>query len=334
VVDGTSTTLERAAGCGLDELGIIVVTHNHAGDVQRCLDSIECAAPGWHIDVIVRDCGSADGSVEVASHHPLSPQVVTGENIGFGAAVNESVDRFGSHVKHVLVLNPDAELVSSLEEILLNASAVGKYGCLGIRQLSPTGATVWSWDRFPGVRLEWLKALRRPLFQRSPDGYLANHRADWVMGSFLLVPRAVFQEVGGFDRRFFLFYEEVDLCRRIAERGYPVWHVNTPYYSHQRAGKDTPWREVSKLNSRRVYNKIWLTRSESLLCRIALSVRWLWDLVAPARPTDRVYAPLRLAATWNLLHAEIVDGRKVLRWTGRAHHVRQESHSDVGSTRR
>lgn len=252
--------------------------------------------------------------MDVAAQHPLHPRVIAGRNIGFGAAVNESVATLDEAVANILILNPDVYLVSPLQEILSAAELRAPFGCAGIRQMSPEGRTVWSWDHFPNVRLEWRKALRRPLLQRSPSGYDHDRQVDWVMGSFLLLPLSVFEEVGGFDDRYFLFFEEIDLCRRIVERGHAVWHLNDPYYVHRQEGKDTAWRQVAKLTSRHVYDRLWLTPFDAWVCRLAQTVRWVGDLVAPSSAKDRRYVGLRFAATWGICRADVKDGRARLRW--------------------
>jgi N-acetylglucosaminyl-diphospho-decaprenol L-rhamnosyltransferase len=295
-------------------LGIVIVTHNHASDISSCLDALAQPGNAASAQIVVRDCGSADETVAIAEEHPLAPIVIRGANIGFGPGCNDAAATLGDSVDMLLFLNPDTALGFALDELLTYIGKFERLGCVGVQQRDPSGKSiVWSWDLFPSPRLEWLKAMRRPLLQRSADGYTRDLDADWVMGSFLLIPRRVFAEVGGFDERFFLFNEEVDLCHRIKDSGYRVVHVNEFVYFHRRDNKDTLWREIVRINSRRIYDDKWLGHPAQFVCKLAQSYRWLTHLVRPTKPSDRRWAIPRLLATWNLLHAQTPHRRGRIR---------------------
>jgi GT2 family glycosyltransferase len=243
--------------------------------------------------------------VQVADAHPVVDVVVQGENIGYGRGMNAAFTHVDETWPTVLVLNPDTRLVTPLSEVLDAAASLGDYGCVGIRQVAPDGSWVPSWDDFPGPMLEWRKALRRPVRSRRPGAGDADRQVDWVMGSFLLLPRSVFAHVGGFDPHYFLFYEEIDLCRRLAVTGRPVWYLAGPVYEHRQDGKHSRWREVARWQGRRIYDQRWQGVLNRFLCRVALSVRWLLDALAPRRVRDRSDAVAHLLATWGLLRAEL-----------------------------
>ncbi|MFF0547219.1 glycosyltransferase [Nocardia thailandica] len=284
-------------------LGVVIVTYNNAGDLPRCLDALQTrAADAW---VVVRDCGSTDASVELAGHHPAVNQVLSGSNIGFGAACNEAVDSLKPDIEMILFLNPDTALGCDMSELLEYVTQFGAFGCVGIQQRSFNGDLVWSWDEFPTVRLEWQKARKAPLLQRSSTGYTSDRRVDWNMGAFLLIPRPAFELVEGFDERFFLFYEEIDLEHRLARAGRPTYYVNEFHYEHDRSDKATLWREVLRLNSRRAYDAKWLSKAQTVQCQIAQSYRWVQDALRPQRERDRRLVVPRLLATWGLIHAVV-----------------------------
>jgi GT2 family glycosyltransferase len=123
----------------------------------------------------------------------------------------------------------------------------------------------------------------------------------------LLVPREAFEGIGGFDESFFLFNEEVDLCHRLRDAGREVRYVNAFSYHHQRDDKDTLWREVLRISSRRHYDRKWLSRRQTLECQLAQSYRWLSHVRHPAKLGDRRLIVPRLLATWNFLDAELPD---------------------------
>lgn len=285
--------------------GIIIVTHNHRHDIARCLSSLQTAGAAVYGVTVIRDCGSEDGSADVAEEHQLECTVMRGENIGFGRACNEAVAALPKRVTHLLLLNPDTEILFSLgalaEAINTDPRFGPGFGCAGMRQVDAHGTLVWTWDFFPSVSLEWSKAIGRPLLQRSTDGYLRDREVDWVMGSLLVVPWLVFQQYEGFDPRYFLFYEEVDFCHRLRKGGLRVVYLNGFTYRHRQHGKASPWREVVRQNSRQIYDRRWLSPSEAFMCRCAQTIRWLRTLLLPSLSAERRYAFLRILATWGVL---------------------------------
>lgn len=284
-------------------LAVVVVTYNNEADLPRCLDALQDNAAGAH--VVVRDCGSSDQTVDIARQHAAAEKVIPGANVGFGAASNDAVRSFDRPIEMILFLNPDTAVDCDINELLEYVERFGEFGCVGIQQRSFAGDLVWSWDEFPTAPLEWLKARRSTLLQRSPAGYTEDRQVDWNMGAFLLVPFNAFQAAAGFDERFFLFYEEIDLCQRLAELGRPTYYVNKFQYQHDRSDKATLWREVLRLNSRREYDRRWLSSFDTLQCQLAQSYRWIQDFLRPQRARDRRLVVPRLLATWNLIHAVV-----------------------------
>ncbi|MBF6163060.1 glycosyltransferase family 2 protein [Nocardia cyriacigeorgica] len=283
-------------------LAVVIVTYNNQADLPVCLDALKAHGSGAY--VVVRDCNSTDDTVVIAKAHPAVSRVVTGDNVGFGAACNDAVRSIERPVEMLLILNPDTALDCDLADVLRYIERYGDgFGCIGIQQRSFADRLVWSWDEFPTPRLEWQKARSATLLQRSPTGYPHDRQVDWVMGAFLLVPRTSFEAVGGFDERFFLFCEEIDLCKRLAESGRPNYYVSEFHYLHDRSDKATLWREVLRLNSRRAYDRKWLSSVDTLLCQFAHTYRWIHDAIWPSDARARRLALPRLLATWNLIHA-------------------------------
>ncbi|MEV6562924.1 glycosyltransferase family 2 protein [Nocardia sp. NPDC051756] len=284
-------------------LGVVIVTYNNAIDLPRCLDAVQRNARG--AVVVVRDCESSDQSVAVAEQHPAVTQVISGANVGFGAACNEATRALGGDVQMILYLNPDTAIDCDVAGLLEYVTRFGEFGCVGIQQQSFSSDLVWSWDEFPTPALEWKKARQAVLLQRSPAGYTDDRRVDWNMGALLLVPRAAFDDAAGFDERFFMFYEEIDLQQRLAQLGRPSYYVNKFHYQHDRSDKATLWREVLRLNSRRKYDRKWLSRFDTVQCQVAQSYRWIQDAIRPQRARDRRLVLPRLLATWGLIRAVV-----------------------------
>lgn len=284
-------------------LGVVIVTHNNEHDLKRCLDSLQTIGNASDAYVIVRDCNSTDQTVELAKEHPIVSKVVVGENVGYGSGCNSAVQAIERPIEMVLILNPDTVLDFDVADLLSYVDRYPGFGCASVRQESFDGHLVWSWDEFPSSQLEWRKAKHTKLLQRSTDGYGCDRRVDWTMGAFLLIPYSEYKKVKGFDEQFFMFCEETDLCKRLNTKGAPTYYIDSFRFLHDRSDKGSLWREVLRINSRRMYDKKWLSRSETLACQFAHTYRWLHDAVHPARPRDRYLAFPRLLATWDLIHA-------------------------------
>lgn len=215
----------------LPRLDIVIVNWNAGALLQRCLDSIASAGTDGLVlsRVAVIDNASTDGSL-AALAQPKPPLAVIRNpvNAGFAAACNQGAA--GSTADYLLFLNPDVILDSdSLEGAIafMEAKDNQEIDISGIRLRDAEGRTQRCCARFPtpGRMVGHAFALDKLL-----PGLAAPHfLTEWdhedsrdvpqVMGAFLLIRRAAFERLGGFDERFFLYYEDVDLCRRLVAGG-------------------------------------------------------------------------------------------------------------------
>jgi N-acetylglucosaminyl-diphospho-decaprenol L-rhamnosyltransferase len=157
--------------------------------------------------------------------------VPLGENRGFGAGCNAGSQE--GDAPALLFLNPDARIdESSLRRLSDVLDRDPRVGVTAPRILEADGTLAWSQRRFPRLRSTYARALfLNRVFRgagwtdeliRDEQAYGQPGSPDWVSGACLLVRRSVFEAVGGFDERFFLYCEDKDLCRRIREAGYDV----------------------------------------------------------------------------------------------------------------
>ena len=159
-------------------------------------------------------------------------------NRGFARAVNEGCRL--SRGDWLLLLNPDTTTPPGfLEQAVARANDLvarePDAGIIGFRLENPDGSTQFSTGRFPSL----LGTLGRLLLPRHRRKYTVPEvpgrtKVDWVTGCCLLVRRACWDDLGGFDPDFFLYYEDVDLCRRAAERGWSVWYDPAVSLIHHR----------------------------------------------------------------------------------------------------
>jgi GT2 family glycosyltransferase len=213
----------------------IVVTHGPNPDLERCL-----AALAPQVDELV-----------VVANLPLELELPAGarllENdrpVGFGANVNRGVAETESDL--VVIANPDTEPARDAVAMLAEfASAGPRRGIIGPQLHYPDGRWQPSRRRFPTVtgtlvRRTPLRYLTRP-FERQRGHYLLDERpdepvqADWMLAAFLLLRRELLDELGGFDERFRLYGEDIELCYRAAKAGWERWYVPDALVTHQYA---------------------------------------------------------------------------------------------------
>lgn len=206
----------------------VVVTYRSANVITSCLDSI-AADRAPRSEVFVVDNASPDDSAGIAAAHGSAPRVVANRvNRGFGRACNQAAEL--SDADLLFFVNPDARIrpgvTRGLSSVLRGADR--RIVAAGPRVEVPGREGQAASAGFePSVRSvlgHYFLLSRLPLLGRwfAPLQLAANSPrrvVDWVGGAALMVSRAEFQRVGGFDRDLFLYMEDVDLCRRLREAG-------------------------------------------------------------------------------------------------------------------
>jgi GT2 family glycosyltransferase len=224
------------------KLSILVVSYNVRELLRRCLESTR------EHEVIVVDNASADGTVAmVRESFPGVKLLAWDQNRGFSAAVNAAAREATGDV--FLLLNPDAELPSGAANRMLSALA-GRSDAwaMGFRQVDADGRFQLAMGPKPGLFVELARKLVQDRLDRG-DTALGNlidriseaGRVGWVAGSSLLVHRHAFEKVGGFDERFFLYFEDIDFCIRLNSAGGAVYYdpyVTIVHHRGQSARRD------------------------------------------------------------------------------------------------
>ncbi len=217
---------DRASG-----ISIVIVSWNVLALLRECLNSLPGQLrPGD--EVIVVDNASADGTEpQLRADFPWVRVLQTGANLGFCAGVNRGI--IAGANPYLLVLNPDTRLQpGALDALraLLDRDPVT--AVVGPRLLNVDGSRQSSLRSFPtlatlAVESTPLRSL--PMLSRLVRCYHRENRSDahvqevdWVWGAAFLLRRAALEEAGGLDETYFMYSEEVDLCRRLADLG---WHV-------------------------------------------------------------------------------------------------------------
>jgi GT2 family glycosyltransferase len=223
------------------KLSIVIVSYNNAQDVEQCLKSIAAYGDiGTRTHEVILVKNSPETVVVPASLSATTRVIQNQNNLGFGQAANLGVARATG--EWVLLLNPDARLFASS---LLNAeiflTAHPKADIVGMQQFDGD-QPIATFGNYPSFWREVaaLCGISRVL----PVGRLVRPRAllrrhyqtagkrSWVGGGAMLIRRTTFLKHGGFDPNYFMYVEDIDLCRRIVATGGEVWYDPTSAVAH------------------------------------------------------------------------------------------------------
>jgi GT2 family glycosyltransferase len=198
-------------------LSVVVVSWNGAAYLGACLD----AARGHDREIVVVDNASSDDTVGLLrERHPDVQLLVNDANVGFARAANRGLGV--ARGRHVLFLNPDAivtdDAVAAARALL---DARPEVGLVGVAQRAADGRVIPTVEPFFS-----LAALRQPSHRRvsAPAGQNPVE-IDWCHGAFLLGRRDELRALGGYDERYFLYAEDMDLCFRVHETGKSVVYL-------------------------------------------------------------------------------------------------------------
>ena len=264
------------------DVSIVTVSHNVRDLVLGSLAALAGERDSTAIEVLLVDSASSDGTAEaVAAAFPWVRVLASRENLGFTGGNNRALRV--ARGRHVLLLNPDAEVrPGAVARLAAYLDANPDVGAVGPRLLWPDGSTQPSRRRFPGrltgfvegtVLQRWLGGwapIRRFYMADQPDD--RSHDVDWLVGAGLMVRRDVLERVGVFDDRFFMYSEEVDLCRRIKIAGWRVVYLpdaEVVHHEGKSSEQNLTARDLRFHESRFLYYAKHHGRGWSLLLRLA-----------------------------------------------------------------
>ncbi|MFA6254509.1 MAG: glycosyltransferase [Patescibacteria group bacterium] len=249
------------------DLSVIILNYKQKGLLKQCIKGIVTAQPQLDYELIVVDNNSGDDSlamvknmfkpelepgkhqVELPIVKPLKvPKIITIQavaNNGFAAGNNLGIKQ--AQGRYIMILNPDIAVVpGALEKMVDFMERNINAGIIGPKLINPDGSVQYSCRRFP----KFLTPIyRRTILgklsfaRKSTSDYLMtdfdhrnNQEVDWLFGACLLIRKSVLAKTGLFDERFFMYFEDLDLCRRVWEAGFKIIYfaqVEMVHY-HQR----------------------------------------------------------------------------------------------------
>ncbi len=221
------------------DLSIIIVNYNLGREINECLKSFQKLVINLSFEIIIVDNCSGKNEKEylIQLQKELAKEInnlhfyYLDKNIGFGGANN-----FGYNIsigKYICFLNPDTFLIENIFPTLLNIFDNNKdVGILGPKIINGNGQQEKSFGFFPNILTEMLNIFyllpKIEMLWMNKNTKLNSKdfvNVNWVTGSALLIRRNIFEEISGFDVSFFMYSEEIDLCKRVSEKKYLIGFV-------------------------------------------------------------------------------------------------------------
>jgi len=221
------------------DLSIVIVNYNNRGLLRQCLKSLfkTLASSSVSYKVVVVDNNSKDGSVDmVREEFPPARLIPLENNLGYAKAVNIGIKSI--ECNYYLILNMDTTIVqeNAIDKMVSFMEANKGVGLAGPKLINPNGTTQVSSCRFPKFMYP---IYRRTFLGKLPHAKKAIHKylmfdwdhnqsrpVDWVLGTGMIVRNEAIKQVGLMDERFFMYFEDVDWCRRFWENQWQVYYIH------------------------------------------------------------------------------------------------------------
>jgi hypothetical protein len=272
------------------DLSIVILNWNVRDLLDRCLASIK--SDRFALETIVVDNASSDDSVAlVRSKYPNVIVIANEANLGFTGGNNRGLE--ASHGRYVMVLNPDTEMIGdAIDRLIDYLDAHANVSAIGPQLLNPDRAIQSSRRRFPTLATglfesTWLQGLApRSVLQRfymddvSPD---ATQEVDWLTGACTVFKKSVLDQVGVYDdKNFFMYSEEVDLCKRVKMAGGQIVYLpeaKVIHYIGQSSDQVMAARHLYFQTSKVHYFRKHHGRFRAAIIRSFLLLSYLWQIV-------------------------------------------------------
>jgi GT2 family glycosyltransferase len=248
------------------DVSLVLVNYNTAYLFDELFAALAASRGALKLQVILIDNASRDGSVNILrTKYPNVELIENTMNVGFGRANNQALPWVRG--RYMLLLNTDAFVApDTLQTTLDFMDAHPRCGVLGVKLVGRDGALQPSCRYFP---TPWNVFLARTGLKRFFPGtrlvddmswdHASVRECDWVPGCFYLVRREVIERVGLFDPRFFLYYEEIDHCRRVRQAGWSVTYCPFTQVMHvagESAATDGPLTSGRQIFERQIESEL------------------------------------------------------------------------------
>lgn len=226
----------------MPDVAVVIVSYRSGPQIQDLLPTVRATTVELRITVANNAVGD-DLSTMLSSHPSIRLQEMGG-NLGYGSAVNE-VMRRAAPADWILVVNPDVVFRDgAIDELVRVGESDVRIGMVGPQILTAAGEVYPSARRLPSLRTGIGHALFSRVWRGNPwtHRYLSDRElpprqrdAGWLSGACLLIRGSVFRELGGFDEGYFMYFEDVDLGRRVGDAGYRNVYAPSAIITHSGA---------------------------------------------------------------------------------------------------
>jgi len=289
------------------DITVVVVNYNTGYLLDQMFEALKAATNNLQIEVIVVDNASNDNSVQILrQRYPDIRLVENNDNRGFGRANNQAVSLMRG--RYALLLNTDAFVsADTLVKTVQFMDAHPRCGVLGVKLVGSDGSLQPSCRYFPTPWNVFIQATGLSRFfprSRLVDDMSWDHasirQCDWVPGCYYLVRSEVIHQVGLFDQRYFIYYEEVDHCRRVKAAGWDVTYF--PYTHVVHIGGESA-KSQGRLTSSGRQLSAFQIESELLYFRKTYGITGVLAAVALTAIADIISALKFILKGWNVQNA-------------------------------
>lgn len=271
------------------DLSIVILNWNVRDLLGRCLASIH--SDRYALEIIVVDNASDDGSVAmVRGTYPQVTLIANAENRGFTGGNNQGIE--AAHGRYVMVLNPDTEILGdAIERLVTYLDQHSRVGAVGPQLLNPDRSIQSSRRRFPTLATAffestWLQGIapKRILRHYYLDDVpaTATQEVDWLNGACTVFRREMLDQIGLYDvQNFFMYSEELDLCRRVKEAGWKIVYLpeaQVVHYVGKSSEQAVAARHIYFQTSKVHYFRKWHGAVPANVLRFFLLSQYLWQI--------------------------------------------------------
>tara|TARA_A100001037_G_scaffold301810_1_gene332101 strand:- start:425 stop:1345 length:921 start_codon:yes stop_codon:yes gene_type:complete len=224
------------------DVSVIIVTYNSAQVIIDCIDSIINNSQDVEVEILIVDNGSTDHTCETITHHYPDINLMSGHgNLGFAAGNNMGME--AAQGRHFLILNPDTEVSSGALKTLTDyADLHPTAGMIAPHLVNPDGTLQHSTFRFPNLAqaffgfFEKLVPIDSTINGRyPPEAYQKERCVEHILGAAIFVQRVLWNQIGGMDEDYHLYFEETDWCYRARKLKWNLHYLPSATIMHRGA---------------------------------------------------------------------------------------------------
>ncbi len=266
-------------------LTILIVNYKTTELTLSCIRSIYDFSPACLYEIVLVDNGSNDDiSAQIGEQFPEVRFIETGGNVGFSRANNLGIHN--SRGEFVVLLNSDTALIEPIWDAMIDfMRQQTELGVIGCREVDGDGNFQLSCGHFPNFQNEIIRKIMHYRLSINDhkvrdylDGKFSNLSVvDWVSGSCMMIRRKALEDVGLLDEQFFMYFEDIDFCRRVRDKGWGVRYfpgATICHYGGRSARHNLLHVLVEYRKSQAYFTRKYYGKLGSLLIRIFLIIKY------------------------------------------------------------